>query len=276
MKTRMLITLLLFALIALPVFAQSNSSSNTQPAAPADQTVSTAPATATGEPPLKREPHDFWDGDEPGLGWLILHPFASKDYVKRNLAPIQDRLDELDALTTSGNKMVKDVDTRAQQGIQLASTKTKVADEHALEATNKAQQAHETATTVNTHVATVETTVAGIDQYNSASQAEIRFRPGQTVLSKQAKNALDQIATPLKDQHGYVIEVQGYATGSRRAAMANSRKMADAVQRYLVLNHEIPAYRIYVIGLGNAPAANGARGTRVEVSVLKNDLEAAK
>jgi hypothetical protein len=58
--------------------------------------------------------------------------------------------------------------------------------------------------------------------------------------------------------------------------MANSRKMADAVQRYLVLNHEIPAYRIYVLGLGNAPAANGARGSRVEVSVLKNDLEAAK
>jgi outer membrane protein OmpA-like peptidoglycan-associated protein len=274
MKNRMLITLLLFVLVALPVFAQGNSSS--QSATAADQTVTVAPATATGEPPLKRESHDFWDGDEPGLGWLILHPFASKSYVKRNLAPIQDRLNELNQLTESSNSTIKDVDSRAQHGIQLASTKTNLADEHATDAANKAQLAHQAATTVNTNVAMVETNVGKIDQYNSASQAEIRFRPGQTALSKRAKDALDQIATPLKDQHGYVIEVQGYATGSREAAMANSRKMADAVQRYLVLNHEIPAYRIYVLGLGNAPAANGARGSRVEVSVLKNDLEAAK
>jgi outer membrane protein OmpA-like peptidoglycan-associated protein len=47
--------------------------------------------------------------------------------------------------------------------------------------------------------------------------------------------------------------------------------MADSVVRYLVLNYEIPAYRIYVIGMGNA-AAEGAKGTRVEVSLLKNDL----
>jgi outer membrane protein OmpA-like peptidoglycan-associated protein len=272
MKNRTLIALLFFTLVAMPVLAQNNSQST----APADQTMTVAPATATGQPPLKREPHDFWDGDEPGLGWLILHPFASKSYVRRNLAPIQDRINELDQLTQSSNSTLKNADSRAQHGIQLASTKTNLADEHATDAANKAQLAHQAATVVNTNVAMVETNVGKIDQYNSASQAEIRFRPGQTVLSKRAKEALDQIAEPLKDQHGYVIEVQGYATGSREAAMANSRKMADAVQRYLVLNHEIPAYRIYVLGLGNAPAANGARGSRVEVSVLKNDLEAAK
>jgi hypothetical protein len=33
--------------------------------------------------------------------------------------------------------------------------------------------------------------------------------------------------------------------------------MADSVVRYLVLNYEIPAYRIYVIGMGNAAAAQG-------------------
>ena len=49
--------------------------------------------------------------------------------------------------------------------------------------------------------------------------------------------------------------------------------MADSVVRYLVLNHEIPAYRIYVIGMGNAPGAKRTSGTRVEISLLKNDLE---
>ena len=30
--------------------------------------------------------------------------------------------------------------------------------------------------------------------------------------------------------------------------------MAESVVRYLVLNHEIPVYRIYLVGMGNAPA----------------------
>jgi len=76
--------------------------------------------------------------------------------------------------------------------------------------------------------------------------------------------------------------VQGFSSGKGQAAIATSRKMADAVVRYLVENHEIPVYRIYVLGMGNAPiqttAEEGAKpkrmsGGRVEVSLLKNDLE---
>jgi outer membrane protein OmpA-like peptidoglycan-associated protein len=230
--------------------------------------------TATGKEQLQpRTDHDFWEGDEPGLGWLVLHPFASKQYVRRQVQSIQDRVNELDELTASNSKMIRDVDARAQQGIQLASTKTKLADEHALEAANKAQMAHQTATAVDTRLSTVETAVGNIDQYKSAPPTEIRFRPGQTVLSKQAKDALDEIAAQVKNQHGYVIEVQGFSSGQGQAAIANSRKMADAVVRYLVLNHEIPAYRIYVIGMGNAAVGKRTSGTRVEVSVLKNGLE---
>ena len=115
--------------------------------------------------------------------------------------------------------------------------------------------------------------VGNIDQYKSASLTEVHFRPGQTVLSKQAKDALDEIAIQVKNQHGYVIGVRGFSSGQGQAAIANSRKVADAVVRYLVLTHEIPVYRIYVIGMGNAPVAKGTSGTRVEISLLKNDLE---
>jgi len=53
------------------------------------------------------------------------------------------------------------------------------------------------------------------------------------------------------------------------------------VVRYLVLNHEIPVYRIYVVGMGNAPVPTAdeqgkskrTSGGRVEISLLKNDLE---
>ena len=57
--------------------------------------------------------------------------------------------------------------------------------------------------------------------------------------------------------------------------------MADSVVRYLVLNHDVPVYRIYVVGMGNAPLPNASEdktakrtsGGRVEISLLKNDLE---
>jgi outer membrane protein OmpA-like peptidoglycan-associated protein len=276
MKNHIFTTLLLSTVLALPAFAQqTNSNSSAQPAVSADQTApASQPVTATGKEPLQPSAdQDFWEGDEPGLAWLVLHPFASKQYVQRHLQSIQDRVNELDELTASNSKMIRDVDARAQQGIQLASAKTNIADEHALEAANKAQMAHQTATAVDTRLSTVETVVGNIDQYKSAPPAEIRFRPGQTVLSKQAKDALDEIATQLKNQRGYVIEVQGFSSGQGQAAIANSRKMADSVVRYLVLNHEIPAYRIYVIGMGSAPVAKRTSGTRVEISVLKNDLE---
>jgi outer membrane protein OmpA-like peptidoglycan-associated protein len=119
--------------------------------------------------------------------------------------------------------------------------------------------------------------VSNIDQYKGDAQTEIRFRPGQTVLSKSAKDALDQMAASLKDQRSYIIEVRGFSPGHGQTAIASSRKMADSVQRYLVLNHQIPVYRVYVMSMGNAPAggdgavaAHSSDG-RVEVSVLKNE-----
>src|SRR5947208_1116405 len=146
-----------------------------------------------------------------------------------------------------------------------------------------ADPADQNATQANTRLTTVEQVVGNIDQYKAANQTEIRFRPGQTVLSKNAKAALDDMATPLKNQRGYIIEVQGFSSGRGTAAIQTSQKMADSVVRYLVLNHEIPVYRIYVVGMGNAPVqtANADQtgktkrmsGGRVEVSLLKNDLE---
>jgi len=266
MTNRLFIMLLLFTALMLPAFAQQSDSS-AAPAASADQTAPASQPVTSDRPPLQAPAHrDFWDGDEPGVAPLIFHPFATKQYVKRHTEPIKDRLNELDELTESTKTMIRDVDGRAQHGIQLASEKTSLADTHATDATNKAQMAQQSATALHARVATVETEVGNIHQ------TEIRFRPGQTVLSKQAKDALDEMAAQLKNQHGYILEVQGFSSGQGQAAIANSRKMADSVVRYLVLNHEIPTYRIYVLGMGNASADKRASGTRVEVSLLKNEL----
>ena len=264
MKSRIFLTLLLSTLPALPAFAQqANPNSSAQPTGSSDQTT----------PPSQSSRQDFWDGDQPSFGALIFHPYASKAYVRRHVQPIQDRVNELDELTAAHSRLIRDVDARDRQGIQQASEKANLADEHALEAANKAQTAHQTAAALDTRLAKDETVVGNIDQYKSGPQTELRFRPGQTVLSKQAKDALDELAAQLKDQRGYIIEIQGFSSGRGQAAIANSRKMAALVERYLVLNHEVPAYRIYVIGMGNATESRVTSGTRVGISLLKNDVD---
>ncbi|HEX4427278.1 MAG TPA: OmpA family protein [Terriglobales bacterium] len=266
MKNRLLITSLAALVIAAPAFAQTAD----QPASPAAATSTT---NATGKEPLAPQTHEGF--------WGKVNPFARKKYVQRQVQPIQDRVNELDELTASNGKQIKDVDSRAQAGIQMASTKANEADQHAIDAGNKAQMAQQTATTANTRLTTVEQVVGNIDQYKASIQTEIRFRAGQSALSENAKSALDELATPLKDQRGYIVEVQGFSSGRGQTAIATSQKMADSVVRYLVLNHDIPVYRIYVVGMGNAPVptadtdpkAKRTSGGRVEISLLKNDLE---
>jgi len=282
MKTRTLITLILSTLIALPAFAQqANSGSGTQPAASVSQTTPASPGvTASGGAPLETTRGDFWDGEEPGFGALVLHPFASKGYVQRQTAPIRDRVNELEAISANHSNTSKEIDVRTQQGLQLASKKTDEADQHTLAASSKSQTAQQGASAVNTRLPRAETVVGNIDQYKAGAQTVLHFRPGQTVLSKDAKQALDEMSTTLKDQRGYIIELHSFSSGHGQAAIAASRRMADSVVRYLVLNHEIPAYRIYAVPMGNAPAAGvvGAAakhtgGSRIEISVLKNGVD---
>jgi outer membrane protein OmpA-like peptidoglycan-associated protein len=270
-----LFVVLLVAALALPVLAQQAApSSSNQPSATAPATQPATQATAqnaTGKQPLAVDSKEGF--------WGKVNPFARKKYVRRQVQPVADRVNELDELTAGNSKMIKDVDGRAQEGIRLASTKANEADQHAIDAGNRANAAQLTAQQANTRLGTVEQTVGNIDQYHPITQTEIRFRPGQAALSKNAKTALDEMATSLKSQRGYVVEVQGFSSGHGQTAIANSQKMADAVVRYLVLNHEIPVYRIFVVGMGNAPTTDAQgktirmNGGRVEVSLLKNNLD---
>jgi outer membrane protein OmpA-like peptidoglycan-associated protein len=278
MKNRMIFGLLLAGALTLPALAQDNPSQVQPAASQSSSTMSqsgTKADTATGKDPLQPETREGF--------WGHMNPFARKKYVARQTQPIRDRINELDELTASNSKAIKDTDARAQQGIQLASAKANEADQHAIDAGNKAQAAQQTAQDAHTRLNTVEQVVTNIDQYQPTTQTEILFKPGQTVLSQNAKNALDEMATPLKDQRGYVVEVQGFSSGHGQVAIANSQKMAESVVRYLALNHDIPIYRIYLVGMGNAPspstAADGeakpkrVSGGRVEISLLKNNLE---
>jgi outer membrane protein OmpA-like peptidoglycan-associated protein len=272
MNSRILVTLPLAAVLAFPAFAQTSSTQTPDQSNPSATTTQSGD-TATGKQPLQAPAREGF--------WGRVNPFARKRYVQRQTDPIRDRVNELDDLTAANGKAIKDTDSRAQSGIKLASDKANDADQHAIDAGNKATMAQQSAQQATTRIQTVETVVGNIDQYKASNQTEIRFKPGQTVLSKNAKDALDEMANTVKGQRGYIIEVQGFSSGKGQTAISNSQKMAESVVRYMVLNHEIPVYRIYLVGMGNAPVGGADEsaktrrisGGRVEISLLKNDLE---
>lgn len=285
MKSRYLLSLSLAASMIVPAaFAQQGSSSSNQTApasqqvAPASQSADTNGPNTNNDPnlaahqPLKQDTHEGF--------WGHLNPFARKKYVQRQMTPIRDRMNELDELTATNSKNIKDVDSRAQEGIRQASAKADTADQHAVDAGNRAQAAQQTIEQASTRLNSVQQTVGTLDQYQPVSDTEIRFRPGQQVLSSKAKEALDQIADQMKSQRGFVVQIQGFSSGRGQTAISSSQGMADSVVRYLVINHDVPLYRIYTVGLGNAPAKTTAestpqkriRGGRVEISVLKNGI----
>ena len=286
MKSRYILSLpLAAALIAPAAFAQQSASSSDQ-SAPASQQVAPAAQTQNNSagPNTNNDPnlsaHQPLQQDTRQGFWGKINPFARKKYVQRQMQPIRDRMNELDELTATNSKNIKDVDSRAQAGITQASQKADLADQHALDAGNRAQVAQQAVQQTNSRLDTVQQTVSSLDQYQPVSDTEIRFRPGQQVLSSKAKEALDQIADQMKTQHGMIVQVQGFSSGKGTTAISNSQNMADSVVRYLVISHDIPLYRIYTIGVGNAPVTATADGTtpkrirggRVEVALLKNGL----
>ncbi len=313
MKNRIWIALLLAVVLAIPALAQQTSQNppaqgqSDQTQAPAQSQQNTTdqtqqqtqqPTEQTQQPAQQQPAQPAAQGQEQGTSarqplqpethegfWGHLNPFARKKYVQRQMTPIRDRVNELDQLTATNSKDIKDVDSRAQDGIRQASARADQADQHAMQAGQTAQQAHQVAQDASTRLTSVQQVVSNIDQYKPTTETEIRFRPGQSVLSKKAKDALDEMATPLANQRGYIIEVQGFSPGRGAAAVQDSQALAQSVVRYLVIQHNVPVYRIYVLGMGNARVASASAtaetgkpgravsGRRVEVALLKNDLE---
>jgi len=272
--------ILLAAALGVPVMAQNSpaaasgaSQTSASPAPPASASTSGAASDsstyATGQPLPTKSNEGFWGK---------VNPLARKKWVNRQVAPVKDRLNELDQLTAKNANDIKDVDSRAQAGIHQAQTTADAANQQAVQASTQAGQAQQLAQQANTQTSQLNSTVSNLDQYQQIADTELHFRSNQVTLNDKAKEALDQVAAQLQGQKGYIVEVQGYSTARGQAGIQKSQDMADAVVRYLVVDHQVPVYRIYRLAMGNAPreetTESGASGTVVHVTLMHNSLAA--
>jgi outer membrane protein OmpA-like peptidoglycan-associated protein len=109
----------------------------------------------------------------------------------------------------------------------------------------------------------------------------VQFGFNKSQLTSKDKQTLDDFASQLSSQKHYIIQVEGYtdSTGSADYNYQLSQHRADAVIQYLATNYSVPAYKIFLIGLGkdnpvakNTTASGRAQNRRVDVSLMANSL----
>jgi outer membrane protein OmpA-like peptidoglycan-associated protein len=203
---------------------------------------------------------------------------VSKKYVRQQTEPIIDKSNELDSVTAKNTNDIRDVDTRAQQGIRGVNDKAAAAEQKATEARGRADQAQVLATQAVQRVDVLQNQVANLDSYHSVAETSVQFGFNKADLTKNAKASLDQLLTNVASTKGYIIVLEG-GTDSVGSASYNyqlSERRADAVVQYLAENN-IPAHKIYVIGLGkdktvapNTTADGRAKNRRVDVRLMTN------
>jgi OOP family OmpA-OmpF porin len=213
-----------------------------------------------------------------GASMMFSSGCASKKYVRQQTQPMIDKSNELDALTAKNTNAIKDVDARAQQGIQGVNQKAAAADQKASDARSRADQAQTMASTASTRADALANQVANLDNYRPVVETSVHFGFDKADLTSKAKSALDQLIADVPNTKGYIVVVEG-GTDSVGSAAYNyqlSERRADAVVQYLS-EKSIPAHKIYVIGLGkdktvasNKESAGRAKNRRVDVRLMTN------
>jgi len=207
---------------------------------------------------------------------------SSKKYVREQTTPLINKTNELDDMTAKNSRDIKDVDSRAQAGIQQVQAKATAVDQKATAAGQQADQAQTSANNATHRVDTLTNTVANLDNYRVVNQTSVLFGFDKDNLSKDAKAALDQLASGVPNTKGYIITVEGGtdSTGNADYNYGLSQRRADSVIQYLASQHNVPAYKIYLIGLGkdkpaepNNTREGRAKNRRVDVRLMTNSTD---
>src|SRR5579862_67158 len=206
---------------------------------------------------------------------------ASKNYVTQQTTPLINKTNELDDLTAKNTRDIKDVDARAQAGIQQVNSKTTEVEQKTQTASQNATQAQQVADAANGRVNVLSNTVANLDNYHAVAETSVKFGFNRDNLTKKAQDALDQLGASIANTKGYIIALEG-GTDSVGSADYNydlSQRRANSVIQYLAMKYNVPAHKIYVIGLGkdkpvetNKTSAGRADNRRVDVRLMTNTV----
>jgi outer membrane protein OmpA-like peptidoglycan-associated protein len=204
---------------------------------------------------------------------------ATKGYVRNQVQPTINKVNELDQRTAENSRQIKTTDASVHEGLRTLNTSTEQADQRATDAGRKAQQAQQSASAANTSVNSLGETVAKLDTYHVVKQVAVQFGFGDSRLDPRAKQALDEFSGKLSSAKSYIVVIEGRtdATGSENYNNALSDRRAAQVVRYLVSKHDVPAFKVHAVGLGkerpvapNTTASGRRENRRADIKLMSN------
>ena len=207
---------------------------------------------------------------------------ATKKYVRTEVGGVNSKVDTLSGTVEQTQGRIQQDEAR----IGEVDKKAEAAGQSATAAQNAANAANAAARQVGTRVDQVAAGVAAdvaslrkLVYEVTLSEDQGNFKFGKTELPDEAKARLDAMVGQLKgtqDKDLY-IEVEGHTdnVGTKEGNYELGLERAEAVKRYLYMQHQIPLHKINVISYGeekpvspNNTKDGRAQNRRVVIRVL--------
>lgn len=220
---------------------------------------------------------------------------ASKKYVRESVAPVQQRVNELETKTTTTDaelakldervdKDISRLDERTQSALNDAARAKEAADGAQVSADGAAGQAADAKTFAGTGLTRLEQTMVDMTRFEQRASESLLFGFDKAELAPEAKQQLSGLIAQAGSRTRYIIEVRGFTdmTGSADYNLRLSQRRADAVVRELNSTLNVPLRAIHQLGLGqDAPTADNKtadgrkQNRRVEVTLYVPRAEAS-
>jgi len=211
------------------------------------------------------------------VGSLFIVGCATKGYVRNSIQPIDQKIDQVDKSSqTRDSSQVADIN-KTNGVIDEDEKKLSATSEIANTADNESKGAMSKANQNAKDLGDLRQVVANIDDYKPAGDAVVvHFAVNKDTLTKDEKAKLDDVANQVSSMPRYFITVEGFTdqTGSASYNDQLSRERANQVISYLVGAHDVPVYRIHMVGLGEQKLIDDGKGRkareesrRVEITV---------
>lgn len=216
---------------------------------------------------------------------VMLSGCATKKYVAKQVDPVQQKLDQVQQQATSTQKQLEGDEPK----ISAAQEKADSADNRAGEAMGRADAVGKKTDQLSSDLTSTRNEfndrLGNLDNYKSVADITVLFKFNSDKLTDDAKQQLDQaVQGNVGSLKRYFVAIQGYTDkiGPADYNIELSRRRAVAVQNYLIGQHNVPVYRVQIVGLGKDKPVNDektrddrAKNRRVEVQVFSADAGAS-
>ncbi|HZT78075.1 MAG TPA: OmpA family protein [Vicinamibacterales bacterium] len=199
---------------------------------------------------------------------------ATKKFVRTSVGEVNDKVDSM-------GRSIEETQERTRQN----EGKIADVDQKAGAAQQAADQAGQQAKAANSAAAAVDNKFTEFDKQNRRLVYEVvlsedsgNFKFGKTELPDEAKQEIDQVVSQLKqDPKNVWIEIEGHTdnVGPKAVNEKIGLERAQAVERYLYEQYQIPLHKMNVISYGaekpvapNKTKQGRAQNRRVVIKIL--------